>query len=148
MTKEKIITVVAAASVDAFEAQGYAVLYGNCETIAAAKKRAQYMLTEEYRIASEASTRLGYAQVLVNGEVHSHIFPKPVLTARQREVLTHVNHFSVVSTDGDGSVLEALEAKGLVIRCHNAAPSGTYYTWVPSAKGKSLLATLAAGVAK
>jgi hypothetical protein len=38
-----------------------------CDTIAYAKKRARYYLTEEYMNSSESSTMLGYAQVCVNG---------------------------------------------------------------------------------
>ncbi len=49
------------------------VLDGQCDvvnefdTIGEAKKRAKYYLTDEYQRQSEASSPLGYAQVVVNG---------------------------------------------------------------------------------
>lgn len=36
----------------------------SADTLAEAKSRARYCLTEEFRLSSEASRRLGYAQVL------------------------------------------------------------------------------------
>ncbi len=46
------------------------------ETLADANRRARYVLTEEYRRNCEATTRLGYAQVLVNGVVVADYFAK------------------------------------------------------------------------
>ncbi len=67
MTTEPTITVLAAASRDALDSRGADVEELHCETVAQARKRARYLLSEEYRIASECSERLGYSRVLVNG---------------------------------------------------------------------------------
>ncbi len=42
-----------------------------CDTIAQAKKRAKYFLTEDFMNRCESTTRMNYAQVVVNNEVHS-----------------------------------------------------------------------------
>lgn len=70
----KIIKVVAASSLESLENDGADVEDCNIETIKAAKDRAKYLLTEEFRIASESSQRLGYARVLVNGECVADYF--------------------------------------------------------------------------
>jgi hypothetical protein len=44
------------------------------ETIKDAKARAKYLLTDEYRNVCEASERLMYSQVVVNGEVMHDYF--------------------------------------------------------------------------
>lgn len=51
------------------------------------------------------------------------------LTDRQKDVLEYVRSSGPVGSGCDGSVLRALEAKGLVIRHHNSAPGYVYYTW-------------------
>ncbi len=63
----KSIEVVAAINQEYLELQGSEVIDDKCDTIGEAKRRAKYYLTEEYRNASEASTRLTYSQVLVDG---------------------------------------------------------------------------------
>jgi hypothetical protein len=64
----KQITVLAARSLDELEAKGADVEDVHIETVAAAKQRAKYLLTEEFRLTSESSERLGYSRVLVNGQ--------------------------------------------------------------------------------
>lgn len=72
---EKRIIVLAARTQDELDAKGADVEVRNgYDTIAEAKKRAKYFLTEEYRLVSEASERLGYSQVLVNGECVADYF--------------------------------------------------------------------------
>lgn len=72
---EKQIVVLAAVSQDQLENDGCDVEQ-ECETIAEAKKRAKYYLTEEYMNMAESTTRLGYAQVKVNGVVEYDYFGK------------------------------------------------------------------------
>ena len=64
---DKTIEVLAAVDIDTLESRGSDVWEPHCETVADAKRRARYLLTDEYRIASECSTRLGYARVVVDG---------------------------------------------------------------------------------
>lgn len=73
----KRIVVVAAVSQEDLEHNGCAVDQ-ECETIAHAKKRAKYYLTEEYMHSCESTTMLGYAQVKVNGVVEYDYFGKAV----------------------------------------------------------------------
>lgn len=47
-----------------------------CDTIAEAKKFAQYCLTQEYADAREMSTRMGYAAVMVGEECRYDYFKK------------------------------------------------------------------------
>jgi hypothetical protein len=70
---EKEIVILAAKSQDELE-KGADVEERNCLTVAEAKRRAKYFLTEEYRVASESSERLGYSQVLVNNECVADYF--------------------------------------------------------------------------
>lgn len=51
------------------------------------------------------------------------------LTSRQKDVMLYVLCAKVVGSGGDGTVLRALEHKGLVRRSHNSAPGYVYYTW-------------------
>lgn len=74
---EKQIVVLAAVTQDQLENNGCDVEC-NCQTIAEAKKRAKYFLTEEYMHVAESSTMLGYAQVLVNGQCEYDFFGKGV----------------------------------------------------------------------
>ncbi len=69
------IVVVAAVSQEQLENDGCDVDQ-ECETIAHAKERARYYLTEEYMNACESTTMLGYAQVKVNGVVRHDFFGK------------------------------------------------------------------------
>lgn len=46
------------------------------DTIAEAKKRAKYYLTDEYQRQIESSAPMGYAQVVVNGECLYDYFRK------------------------------------------------------------------------
>lgn len=74
---EKKIIVVAAVSQERLENDGCDVDQ-ECETIAEAKKRAKYYLTEEYMNACESTVMLGYSQVKVNGVVEYDYFGKAV----------------------------------------------------------------------
>jgi len=74
--REKQITVLAAADIDTLERMGADVEDRYFETLAAAKRRARYLLTKEYRVNSESSTRLGYSRVLVDGECIADFFGK------------------------------------------------------------------------
>lgn len=62
------------------------------------------------------------------------------ITLRQAEVLGHLKHSKVVYTGCDGSVLESLRKKGLVLQHFNAG-GGTaiYYTWTLTQEGRRLL---------
>ena len=52
------------------------------------------------------------------------------LTERQQRVLNDMRLIGEpVLSCYDGSVLRALEKKGLVTRHHNSAPGYIYYTW-------------------
>jgi hypothetical protein len=64
----KQITILAAATQDQLESKGADVEDTHCQTLAEAKRRAKYLLSAEYQIASESDERLGYARVLVDGE--------------------------------------------------------------------------------
>ena len=72
---ERHIVVLAAESQEQLENYGSSVEQ-ECETIAQAKKRAKYYLTEDYMNACESTTMLGYAQVKVNGVVEYDFFGK------------------------------------------------------------------------
>jgi hypothetical protein len=48
------------------------------DTIAQARDRARYYLTDEYQRSAEMSSPLTYSQVIVDGEVHSDFFRKEV----------------------------------------------------------------------
>lgn len=67
---QKKIIILAAPSQEFLESNG-AWVDETADTIADAKKRAKYFLTEDFMNACETTTRMGYAQVVVNGEVHS-----------------------------------------------------------------------------
>jgi hypothetical protein len=71
-----VITVTAAKTQEALERDGAEFEHGPFETVKEAKQRAKYYLTEEYRIASESSERLGYAQVLFDGECQYNFFAR------------------------------------------------------------------------
>jgi len=77
MKQRRIITVVAAPSQERLENDGSWVDQ-ECETIAEAKKRAKYYLTEEHMHSAESTTMLGYAQVRVNGVCEYDFFGKEV----------------------------------------------------------------------
>lgn len=64
----KLITVRACRNSDDYE-RGWDAEETHIDTVKEAKARAKYFLTEQYRNASEASERLAYSQVVVNGEV-------------------------------------------------------------------------------
>lgn len=73
---EKQIIVLAARSQEELAGNGADVEETHFETVAEAKKRAKYLLTDEARIAAEASELLGYSKVLVNGECVADFFGK------------------------------------------------------------------------
>ncbi len=73
----KQITVLAAVSQEQLENDGCDVEQ-ECETIAQAKKRAKYYLTEEYMHSAESTTMLGYAVVKVDGVIEYDFFGKGV----------------------------------------------------------------------
>ena len=64
---EKQITVLAAVDFDSLETKGADMEDTYCQTVAEAKKRARYFLTEEFMNRSESTVMLSYAQVKVNG---------------------------------------------------------------------------------
>jgi len=74
---EKQIVVLAAVSQEQLKNNGCDVDQ-ECKTIAEAKKRAKYYLTEEYMNSCESTTMLRYAQVKVNGVVEYDFFGKGV----------------------------------------------------------------------
>jgi hypothetical protein len=67
MKREKQIKVLASTDIDTLESSGADVEQGYFETLASAKQRAKYLLTNEYRKVTESSIRLGYSRVLVDG---------------------------------------------------------------------------------
>ena len=71
---EKQITVLAARTQDELETKGSDLENVHFETIAEAKKSTKYLLTEAFRLTSESSDRLGYSQVLGNGECVADYF--------------------------------------------------------------------------
>jgi hypothetical protein len=77
MKTEQIIIVLAGVNQNQLENDGCDVEQ-ECETIAQAKKRAKYYLTEEYMNSCESTTMLEYAQVKVNGVVEYDFFGKGV----------------------------------------------------------------------
>jgi hypothetical protein len=70
---EKRITVQVAEDQETFEQQG-CMFETTHETLKEAKQKARYYLSEEYMNVIEASRRLGYAQVLVNGRCEYDYF--------------------------------------------------------------------------
>ncbi len=69
------------------------------------------------------------------------IYFMETITLRQAEVLAHIKECGVVGSGFNGSVLESLRKKGLVIKHFNAGGgAAVYYTWTLSNDGKSLLA--------
>jgi len=60
------------------------------------------------------------------------------MTQRQKEVLDYVRRCKVTGTGYDGSVLWALQRKGLVRVSHNSAPGYVYYTWTLTDAGQAL----------
>jgi len=70
---ERRIKVLAAASQEALEATGADVEF-EFDTLADAKRRAKYYLTDDYRQVCNVTECLGYAQVLVDGEVVADYF--------------------------------------------------------------------------
>ena len=73
------IVVLAAVSQDQLEHDGCDVEQ-ECQTLAEAKNRAKYYLTEEYMQSAESTTMLGYSQVRVNGVCEYDFFGKDVTT--------------------------------------------------------------------
>jgi hypothetical protein len=71
------IMVLAATTQEQLENHGCDVEQ-ECETMAEAKRRAKYYLTEEYMHRSESSTMLGYAEIRVNGRCEYDFFGKEV----------------------------------------------------------------------
>lgn len=76
MEMEKQYVVLAAADIQSLENKGADVEDTYCETAVEARRRARYLLTEEYRLASESSSLLGYSRVLLNGVCVADYFGK------------------------------------------------------------------------
>jgi hypothetical protein len=74
MTKK--IEVLAAENQEDLENLGANYYSDHCDTIKEAKILAKRYLTEEYRISAESSVKMGYSQVLVNGECLYDFFGK------------------------------------------------------------------------
>lgn len=73
--KQKQITVLGFSSQEDCQLGGGACVEDfHCDTIAEAKRRARYILTDDFMRMGEMSEPLGYSQVLVNGECHSDFF--------------------------------------------------------------------------
>jgi hypothetical protein len=70
----KRITILAAVSLGDLCDNGAAVEDRDFDTLGDAKRRARYLLTEEYRRITESAECLGYAQVLVDGECVADYF--------------------------------------------------------------------------
>ena len=60
------------------------------------------------------------------------------LTLRQVSVVDDLRISLVMSSGVLGSVLKALEAKGIARRHHNSAPGYIYYTWTLTERGKRI----------
>lgn len=75
--KAKLITVEAARTQAQVE-NGQCDLVQEFDTIAEAKERAKYYLTEQFMRVSEANETLDYARVIVNGECVADYFSKLV----------------------------------------------------------------------
>jgi len=73
MSATKQIKVLAASSQDSLLNDG-AAIEQQFDTLKDARKHAQYYTSEAFRVASESSQRLGYSQVLVNGECVNDYF--------------------------------------------------------------------------
>lgn len=73
---QKRITVLAATTIDTLESIGADVEDTHFETVQSAIRRARYLLTEDYRIASESSQCLGYSRVVVNDKCVADFFGK------------------------------------------------------------------------
>ena len=70
----KKITILAFQTFGDYEHDLGCVIEEQHDTVAEAKRRARYVLSEEYRVSSEASTRLGYSQVRVGDEIRHDFF--------------------------------------------------------------------------
>lgn len=68
--------VLAAKDIETLENRGADVEEKHCETGVEARRRARYLLTEEYRVNSESSERLGYSRVLANGTCVADYFAR------------------------------------------------------------------------
>lgn len=65
--KQRSIWVQVARTREEFDRDGCEFMLDHFDTLAEAKTKAQYLLTESYQLISEASEPYGYAQVLLNG---------------------------------------------------------------------------------
>ena len=70
----KRIVVLAARDQDTLERSGADVESDYFTNLVDAKRYARYVLTEQYQRVCEASERIGYAQVLVNGNCVYDVF--------------------------------------------------------------------------
>lgn len=75
-TPKKIVVAGYYSVEDRDNGRGADVFDEYCDTIAEAKERARYMLTDDCSKSCEMSRPLTYSQVLVNGECHSDFFRK------------------------------------------------------------------------
>lgn len=75
MAKTKVIKVLAAINQEGILNDVHTET--EWETIKTAKAKAKYYLSEEYMRVCESATRLGYAQVLVNGDCIADYFVSP-----------------------------------------------------------------------
>ncbi|MFZ1074776.1 MAG: hypothetical protein WAN50_00150 [Minisyncoccia bacterium] len=74
MTKTRRIQVLAYTSFDTYEAGNGCDVEMEFDTLKEARVNAMYYLSEAYRVVSEASERLGYSRVLLNGECVNDYF--------------------------------------------------------------------------
>lgn len=77
MKSSKTIMALGFQTFEDYDQRRGCVIEYECDTIAEAKQKAKQMLTEEYRQSSEASERLMYSQVTVNGVCEYDYFGKP-----------------------------------------------------------------------
>lgn len=70
----KTIVVIAGKDLETLESKGCDFEDTFCDTIAEAKRRAKYVLTDRFAALGEMSEPFGYSRVIVNGEIHSDFF--------------------------------------------------------------------------
>ena len=67
--KKKIEVRAGRGTPEELEANGYVYIDEMCQTLAEAKRRAKYCLTEDFRISGEMSEQFDYACVWADGEI-------------------------------------------------------------------------------
>ena len=110
-------TVEAGHTQDQIKNDGFDVSY-RADTLQEAKARARYLLSDEYRRASEASTRLGYAHVInAAGECVADYFNKVDVEEPTPSTPTHTpgpwtHRATQQGTHPPGTVLHCVDRQG------------------------------------